>query len=1132
MNLTKELCRLLFETSPGAILVMRDHKIVACNASAASLLAQPAEILRGSSLVDLSPAGGALAAKIEAAQQGAPQNFAWRFKRSTGETFEAQIWLNAVEYDNQTYLQAAIFETSPSHPTAALETALKESSALQPAARSMPFFDRANVARGYIFNQTDTQPLALAGDAEHGGQKAAAENGQTFAKPMIIGGEVIGQIGIYDGQPLNPEDQEFLNLVAEQVAEALERTQLLEQTQQRAVELEAVAQVSMAASAALDVNELLQQVVDLTKDSFNLYHAHIYLLDETSQMLNLTAGSGQVGEKMVAQGWSIPLNREHSLVARVARLQQGIIVNDVRNERYFMPNPLLPNTRSELAVPLIAGSRLLGVLDAQADVVGRFSQVDLQIQTTLASQVAVVLRNAGLYAETQAALAETEAIYDISAQISTALTLDEVLQAAIAPAIDSGATSAQLFSCELDSQSRQPDWIEVAATWADGLTAAHIPAGARFYLPDFPFANLWLNDPYNPVLIGHVAEDKRLDSSARAAFLQNGVAASILMPLNLAGHWVGLIAINWKTPCFFTEADRRLYKSVATQAGVVVNNLMLLEEARQRAVQLERLAQVESKLSKAGAEKEILATVAQILESDQQTTIVLYYIDLNLDGQPARLNPIARWRNGTAQLRDATANRPVRLDSLPGARLWLDAPDKTLLFEDVSVDPRLDESAHQKAAELGLKGMAIIPLFSGGRWQGVLTFNWPEPHQFTADEQFMLQQLLEPIAAVVAGRRAYVAQQQTLDETASLYIAGRRISEATDLNGIVVAVAEAGPVSVINRVLLHTFERNELGEIVALEVTANWHSGYGSLPTPAGTRFSLSEFSHLSLFLSSEPLFFDDVQHDERLRPEVVAVMQRSNIKAMAVLPLSVGAQRIGVLLLEGEDAYQFTDREIQPYLALTRQAAIAIENQRLLKQTKLALDEAEAAQRRYTVQAWEAYRTKNKALSYEQVRGDKIFLQAGLTEEISQAIAQIQTQPESSLIPETEPGKIDDEIEIDYRQRRKKSERTKSNLTIPLAVRGEIIGVLGLEENDEREWLPQERALAQAIAEQLAQAAENLRLIDETQQRAARERKVNEIGEKIRAAQSLEEALQIAVKEVGVNLQAPETSAKLEVKQ
>ena len=96
----------------------------------------------------------------------------------------------------------------------------------------------------------------------------------------------------------------------------------------------------------------------------------------------------------------------------------------------------------------------------------------------------------------------------------------------------------------------------------------------------------------------------------------------------------------------------------------------------------------------------------------------------------------------------------------------------------------------------------------------------------------------------------------------------------------------------------------------------------------------------------------------------------------------------------------------------------------------------------------------------------------------------------------------------------------------------GEVIGILGLQETEEdRQWSPEEIALVETISEHFALAAENLRLIDATQQRAAHEKRVNEIGEKIQAAQSLEEALQIAVKEVGLSLRSPQTMVKLEVK-
>jgi PAS domain S-box-containing protein len=171
-------------------------------------------------------------------------------------------------------------------------------------------------------------------------------------------------------------------------------------------ELEIVAQVSTAASTILDTADLLQGVVDLTKDSFGLYHAHIYLLNESKERLVLAAGAGAVGQQMVAEGWSILLEQEQSLVARAARTRQGVIVNNVRQEPGWLPNPLLPDTCSELAVPLMVGDRVLGVLDVQADEVNYFTNDDIRIQATLAAQVAVALENARLFERAEQEIVE------------------------------------------------------------------------------------------------------------------------------------------------------------------------------------------------------------------------------------------------------------------------------------------------------------------------------------------------------------------------------------------------------------------------------------------------------------------------------------------------------------------------------------------------------------------------------------------------------------------------------------------------------------------------------------------------------------------------------------------------------
>jgi len=165
--------------------------------------------------------------------------------------------------------------------------------------------------------------------------------------------------------------------------------------------LATVAEVSTTTSTILETQKLLQEVVNLTKERFSFYHAHIYLVDDSGENLVLASGAGEPGRQMLAKGLSIPLNREQSLVARAARERKGVSVNDVTQAPDFLPNPLLPNTRSELAVPMIVGGQVIGVFDVQSDQVGRFTDADIDIQTTLASQVAVSIQNTRQYAESQ-----------------------------------------------------------------------------------------------------------------------------------------------------------------------------------------------------------------------------------------------------------------------------------------------------------------------------------------------------------------------------------------------------------------------------------------------------------------------------------------------------------------------------------------------------------------------------------------------------------------------------------------------------------------------------------------------------------------------------------------------------------
>lgn len=231
---------------------------------------------------------------------------------------------------------------------------------------------------------------------------------------QTIAGEIVNKTK--DGRlvPIEASNNPILNADGEVIGflglhrDITERKQAQEIIAKRATQLEAVATLSTTASTLLDPDKLLQSVVDLTKERFGLYHAHVYLADKSWETLLLAAGAGEVGRQMVAEGWNIPIDHDQSIVAGAARNRKPIIANHIVRDKNssFLSNQLLTDTRSEMAVPMIAGQELLGVFDVQADKEDFFSEDDANIYTTLAAQVAVALQNARLYVQQTATVAQ------------------------------------------------------------------------------------------------------------------------------------------------------------------------------------------------------------------------------------------------------------------------------------------------------------------------------------------------------------------------------------------------------------------------------------------------------------------------------------------------------------------------------------------------------------------------------------------------------------------------------------------------------------------------------------------------------------------------------------------------------
>ncbi|RME51174.1 MAG: GAF domain-containing protein [Caldilineae bacterium] len=222
-----------------------------------------------------------------------------------------------------------------------------------------------------------------------------------LAVPIKTGQEVIGVINLEhpDLDFFDEVDRHALESLAAQAAVAIENARLFDKTKRRATQLEVASEVARHATAILDdVDRLLDDTVHRISDKFGFYHAGIFLLDESRRFAVFQAASSAGGAQMLKEGHKLKVGEE-GIVGYVASTGKARIAPDVGTDAVHYANPHLPDTRSEMALPLKVRNRVIGVLDVQSDQPNTFGQADIATLQILADQLANAIENARLYRE-------------------------------------------------------------------------------------------------------------------------------------------------------------------------------------------------------------------------------------------------------------------------------------------------------------------------------------------------------------------------------------------------------------------------------------------------------------------------------------------------------------------------------------------------------------------------------------------------------------------------------------------------------------------------------------------------------------------------------------------------------------
>ncbi len=368
----------------------------------------------------------------------------------------------------------------------------------------------------------------------------------------IIQGRLDRRVPLKAGDELGSLAVSF-NQMTTQLQQSLTMTE--QQVERRTHRLQIAADLAEHFSAILDFDVLLGEIVNQVKDSFEYYHVHIYILDETRMTLQMVEGAGVPGAKMKASGHSIPLNISKSLVARAARTGQTVVVDNVRADKNWLPNPLLPDTHSEMAVPIVLKEQVVGVLDVQQAQIAGFDEGDASLLRSLAGQIAVALNNARIFAQVEASLQQAR------------------------EAQDRYTTQAWSNPGNLSTERRH---LYVAPTAPENLTKK-IPV---------PFESLPQSEPV--IIREHDNPDGNSEMSGDT---------SLVAPVKLGDKTIGTFRAylaqtsgDNQSPPQWAEKELELVQAVLDQVAIAAENLRLFDETQQRAGREQTTRQIIEKM--------------------------------------------------------------------------------------------------------------------------------------------------------------------------------------------------------------------------------------------------------------------------------------------------------------------------------------------------------------------------------------------------------------------------------------------------------------------------------------------------------------------------------------------------------
>ncbi len=352
----------------------------------------------------------------------------------------------------------------------------------------------------------------------------------------------------------------------------------------------------------------------------------------------------------------------------------------------------------------------------------------------------------------------------------------------------------------------------------------------------------------------------------------------------------------------------------------------------------ETMAAINTALLQATDEASVLAAVAEYADAQGAAGVLLNYAISGENISSADFTPVARW----------IFKHPFPYRVIDGSEkfhdiiieirdLALQTPGNILYVEDIATDERFSpEKRADFLTQYPMRSEAMLGLYSGGRWQGSLIIMWHQPHTFTDDERYVYEQIVQNLSAVVATRRAYMAEQEAREEATTLYKVSEAVNAAKTYDELLRAVAVLEPQA--DTLYLYLWENYDFETATDYEVTAIYNM-QGKSPVAVGHRLQKRDFPFSGKKYPERYWFIEDTHTD----PEVDAVSRTSwdalNSRAILMVRLVYGEVRIGSIAFHSAEPRSFSERKRRLALAIGDLVTAAVERIRLAQNIQAAVE-------------------------------------------------------------------------------------------------------------------------------------------------------------------------------------------------